>query len=650
MRICPFDCSVKFTLLALIGVVSVAPVRAVDFNWNGSVDNDWLNGANWTPAGPPAGGGGNHAFINNGGTARISADVPQVQDWFIGRGATGTGTVEQTAGNASNVGWTFIGTDGGAGTFNLTGAGNTTGSGSLTTGRIYVGGVRDLGGGTGTMRVNTTGTVTAGSDLAVSTRGGNGTLNITAGTVIANSWMIVGETHNGVGGGTGTVVQDGGAVRVGAVDANGPLWLGSQEGSASTIRSTGNYTLNNGTLSTSEIVVGRHYDGNFTQNGGAVTAGRGTSVAQNTGSIGNFNISGASTFTQTTPADLNNQNTWNHIGQNGMGTFNLSGTAEVSFSSRTHLGSGGTGNGTVNQTGGLFQVRDHELVIGDTGVGTFNVSAGTVRTMGTSPILVGHWNNSTGNLNVSGSAVIESGGDLIVGNGDQSAGSTAIANGTLTQSGGTVRAGVTAGGNLIIGNDLEAVGVYNLQGGTLDVTGGNILRGAGTGTFNFTGGRLQDASNINNFDLAQQGGTLAPGPAGGIGTTAINSGPAGTGAYSLALPGTLELNIEVADFDELVVAGTVTLAGNLDLIPGAGLANGQTFQIITNNSVLPVSGAFAGKPDDTQFFEDGATWSINYQGGDGNDVVLTHVIPEPTGAALVFGTLVVGALVRRRRS
>jgi hypothetical protein len=620
------------------------PLAAIDYNWNGSVDNDWLNGANWTPAGPPQGGTGNHAFVNNGGTARISADVPQVQDWFIGRGAGGTGTVEQTAGTASNVGWTFVGTDGGTGTFNLAGAGNTTGSGSLSTGRIYVGGVRDLGGGTGTMRVNTTGTVTATSDLAVSTRGGNGTLTITAGTVIANSWMIVGETHNGVGGGTGTVVQDGGTVRVGAVDANGPLWLGSQEGSASTVRSTGNYTLNNGTLTTSAIVVGRTYDGNFTQNGGAVTAGRGTVVGEAAGSIGTFNISGTSTFTQTTPANTEDQNTWNTIGNNGTANFNLSGSATVSFSSRTHVGLGGTGNGTVTQQGGVFEVRDHELIIGDTGRATYNISNGTVKTLGTRPLVVGHWNNSVANMNVSANAVVEAGGDLVVGNGDTSVGSTAVANGTLTQSGGTVRAGVTAGGNLAIGNDLEAIGVYNLQGGTLDLTGGNITRGLGSATFNMTGGVLTGANGItgNSADntFTQQGGTLEVGAAPGAGgTTTVG------GNYSLGATGVLRLEIGTGVADQLVVNGTVALAGNLDLV---ATGTGSRFTIVSNDGTDPVVGFFANHPNGVPFAEDGNVYTVLYNSGDGNDVVL---VPEPTVVPLLAGaTGLLGLLARRRRT
>ncbi len=624
--------------IALCGLLPNS--NAVDFDWNGSADNDWLNAANWTPAGPPSGGAENHALVRNG-SASISADVPQVQDWRVGQGAGNTATLQHTAGLGSNVGWTFVGSDGGTGTYNLAGAGGTLGSGSLTTGRIYVGGVREQAPGTGFMTVNTTGTVTATSDLAVSAQGGTGTFTLQAGNVVANSWMIVGETHNGNGGGTGNVIQNGGTMRVGAVDANGPLWLGSQEGTASTVRSTGNYTLNDGALIASEIVVGRHYDGNFTHNGGTVTAGRGTTVGQNAGSIGNYTISGSSTFTQTTPANVEEQNTWNSVGNAGTAVFNLSGSAQASFSSRTHLGLGGTGDGTVNQTGGLFEVRDHELIIADSGKGTYNISSGTLRTMGTRPINVGHWNNSLGLLNVSGTGLVETGGDLNVGNGDNSVGSVAIANGTVTQTGGTVR----VGGNLNIGNDVEAIGVYNLNGGTLDLTGGSINDGAGTSTFNFNNGRLEGLGNFNFAEVLQTDGVLAVGPTAGTGISTIN------GNYSLLLAGDIELSIlDTSAFDTLNVNGTVSLLGGLRIVQDTpGLPLNTEFVLVQNDGVEPIVGAFTTLSEGGVFVTSaGNAFAVSYLGGDGNDVEV-RVVPEPGTGLLMLGAAgLIGSLRRRR--
>ncbi len=48
------------------------------------------------------------------------------------------------------------------------------------------------------------------------------------------------------------------------------------------------------------------------------------------------------------------------------------------------------------------------------------------------------------------------------------------------------------------------------------------------------------------------------------------------------------------------------------------------------------------------FFEDGSAFQISYLGGDGNDVTITRVIPEPTVIGL--GALVgLGTLARRPR-
>jgi hypothetical protein len=614
--------------------------RAIDFNWTGAVDSDWLTAGNWTPAGPPSGGGGNNAFVNNGGTATISADIPQVQDHFIGRGAGGVGTVNQTAGNATNVGWTFVGTDGGTGTYNLTGVGGTLGSGSLTTGRLYVGGVRDLGGGTGTMTINTTGAITLSSDFAISTRGGNGLVTLNAGNIVAGSWAILGETHNGVGGGTGTFIQNGGTVQVGLVDTGGRLWLGSQEGTASTIRSTGNYTLNNGTLTAQEMVIGKEYDGNFTQNAGTTTFIRGTNVAQAGGSIGTVTLSGNSVFTQQTAANPEDQATWSHIGNNGTATFNLSDNALASFSSRTHIGTGGAGNGTVNQTGGIFEVRDHELVIGDTGHATYNISGGTLQTFGSRGINVGNWDNSVGNLNISGTANVSMGGNMIIG---QAENNTFVASGTVTQTGGTL----TVGGDINFGqSSIGAAGVLNLNGGILDVTGGNIQRGPGTSAFNMTAGILRNVGSIigNSTDntFTQQGGTFEVGAIPGAGgLTTVN------GNYSLLATGTIKIELsQVGGIDQLAVNGTVTLAGTLDLDQLGTFTIDTPLLFLANDGLDAVIGAFSNAPNGVPFTQDGHSYTVFYNGGDGNDVI---IIPEPTGLGFMALALASSGLLGRRR-
>ena len=67
----------------------------------------------------------------------------------------------------------------------------------------------------------------------------------------------------------------------------------------------------------------------------------------------------------------------------------------------------------------------------------------------------------------------------------------------------------------------------------------------------------------------------------------------------------------------------MTLAGNLDIIASPGLPNGTSWTILNKTSAGAVSGTFASKPQGAAFVASGYTWTINYTGGDGNDVVLT---------------------------
>jgi hypothetical protein len=815
--------------------------RAIDFDWTGAVDSDWLTPGNWvsnppgTP-GPPSGGPGNFAYVRNGGTATISADIPQVQDILVGR-AAGTGTVNQTAGLVNPTGWTFIGTEGGTGTYNLTGVGGTLGSGSLTTGRIYLGGIRDQAGGTGTMTVNTTGGITLTEDFAVSTRGGTGTFTLNAGTVEAGGWAILGETQNGVGGGTGTVIQNGGTMHIGLVNTAGQFWLGSQEGTFSTVRSTGIYTLNNGDLTSQNMVVGRHYDGTFTQNGGtasvvqgitvgdfpnsigtyaqtggtivyststignfALTAGNNGSanlnfsggsfrqadvldqenqgswnqIAANAGSTATVNISGTAsisldartflgrngnaTFTQTggtlevrrgevnvgdsgtsvynlsggtlrtlaatrvmtigqwdgghgtvnvsgtgslevagrlvvgagrdnfpTTGEINqsggsvtpgaftmgqsntamgtytmtggtlrqpdvlnveDQATWNHLGAGGTATFSLSGDSMVSFASRTHIGQAAGSVGTVNQTGGTFEVRNHDLIIGDSGNGTYNISAGVLQTLADRTIAVGNWSNSNSNLNVSGTAQVTAAGSLFIG---QAENNSFNSTGVVTQTGGTVTVGV----DIRLGsNSTGAHGTYNLNGGILDMTGGNILSGLtnnggpGTYTFNMTAGILRNVGSIvgNSADntFTQQGGTFEVGAIPGAGgLTTVN------GNYSLQANGAIKIELsQIAGIDQLTVNGTVTLAGFLVLDQLGDFTIDAPLLFLANDGVDPVIGAFSNAPDGVGFSQNGHPYTVFYNGGDGNDLV---IIPEPTGLGFMALLLASSGLLGCRR-
>jgi hypothetical protein len=92
----------------------------------------------------------------------------------------------------------------------------------------------------------------------------------------------------------------------------------------------------------------------------------------------------------------------------------------------------------------------------------------------------------------------------------------------------------------------------------------------------------------------------------------------------------------------------VSLAGDLALDVGFSPSLGDMFTIINNQGTNPVSGTFS---QGSSISADGFLFGINYGGGDGNDVVLTAIIPEPSTAllSLVMTGLITIAVQRQQR-
>ena len=88
----------------------------------------------------------------------------------------------------------------------------------------------------------------------------------------------------------------------------------------------------------------------------------------------------------------------------------------------------------------------------------------------------------------------------------------------------------------------------------------------------------------------------------------------------------------------------------LDLLNGFVPALGTQFTIIDDRFTGAITGTFTGLPQNSIFFADGQAFQINYQGGDGNDVVLTAVVPEPSSSiALIASLISMLGLPRRNR-
>ena len=134
-------------------------------------------------------------------------------------------------------------------------------------------------------------------------------------------------------------------------------------------------------------------------------------------------------------------------------------------------------------------------------------------------------------------------------------------------------------GEVIIGANDAATATLNLSGGRLIAK--TLSKGAG-GTFNFTGGVL--SAKTINFDLVNNGGTLAPGNS--PGNTTIS------GFFTIN-SGDLEIELaSAASFDTVAVTGDATLGGDLRvrLLSGFVPQNNQVFAILSSQTT---SGGFA---------------------------------------------------------
>ncbi len=209
-----------------------------------------------------------------------------------------------------------------------------------------------------------------------------------------------------------------------------------------------------------------------------------------------------------------------------------------------------------------------------------------------------------------------------------------------------------AGGNVGFGGDNTSADFNGTISGLI-----NVRKAAGLGTTTlwsdntYTGGTFVDSGTlvINGFQpqspvtvssgatlggkgtvgAITSGGNLQPNgdpsdqsPMTGI-LTCGNLSFSGTGRYDVDL-----VRPELYRYDRIEAWGgsTVTLGGaRLQITPAftTAVRVGETFIILRNDGSDPVVGTFAGVPNGGQIRAGNYTFQINYNGFDGNDVVLT---------------------------
>lgn len=380
---------------------------------------------------------------------------------------------------------------------------------------------------------------------------------------------------------------------------------------------------------------------------------------------GTLILSGANSYTGTTLISAGTVQIGNGAGTGDLNAAStVTNNAALTFNRNNALAFAnvisGSGSLSQNGSGGTTTLSGANTYTGATAInaGTFKAGVASIA-------------NTSGAFGV-GSAVTLA----------NASGTTLDLNGFATEI-GSLAGGGTTGGNVSLGASTLTTGRDNTStsyAGVISGTGGLTKIGSGsqtltgTNTYNgatqVTGGTLVvNGSAANSAFTVNSGGTIAG--SGTIGALSVTNGTIrpGTSPGILNIVGSLSLQtlstlvVEIngstlgTQYDQLNVGGDVNLGGGvLSLSLGGGYTptQGTLFFIIDNDGANPVASTFSGLANGTTFNASGQNFQISYFGNSatnsftgGNDVVL-KAVPEP--ASLLFGSLGVLALLRRRRA
>ena len=530
---------------------------------------------------------------NTAGTLTVggTANVTVGGNTYAGKALGAAGTLNISGGTYTSAGTAIFGYTGGTG--NLIQSGGTlilnqNGPRSLSLGdNVLTNNGNNVAGSgsllsTGTFTKTGGYTYTAGEMFVGNGQGvgtfagqGQGTFTMSAGTLLNNSWFVVGRQSSG-----------------GTVDFSGGTW---------TKQTGGNFAIGDGASPTPS---------SFTIRNGA------TLNVTNANGSGEFwlgNGGATATFSQSGSATSTTVNNWFAIGRaGGKGTFDLSGGTftkqgtnnsyvgeSTAFGSSITVRNGATFNinngdfwvanggastglltlqdaGTVAQFNGVF-------LVGRSGIGTFDFQGGTVNKNGGNASYIGEANNAVvSTMNV---------GTAAFWNGAGTSGTNGTGEFWVGQAGGKGLLNIN-GGKMIVNNWLAlgranaaSVGTINLNSGTLiKQGGGNIAIGSGgTGYLYQNGGNF--FSNSTYVGEASNGTlTLSGGNSTFTGTFSIGHNGAPTGF--MTVNGTANVILPDVVFGRLSGTG----GGTLNLDGGTVTANSFVNGLGTGQKVLNFNG------------------------------------------------------------
>ena len=140
-------------------------------------------------------------------------------------------------------------------------------------------------------------------------------------------------------------------------------------------------------------------------------------------------------------------------------------------------------------------------------------------------------------------------------------------------------------------------------------------------------GTLGGTGTVGRVIINGSSAVVAPGSSPGILTCSnFNAGATGPGTLQMELNGTTP----GSGYDQLNVHGTVTLTG-VALSASLNFASSvnNQFTLINNDNADAVIGTFNGLSQNAALYIGGEQFFINYNGGTGNDVVLTRIATPP---------------------
>lgn len=218
----------------------------------------------------------------------------------------------------------------------------------------------------------------------------------------------------------------------------------------------------------------------------------------------------------------------------------------------------------------------------------------------------------------------------------------AALNTTATLSIGALNTNTTFTG-VMVANSTRFIGVTKVGTGTLTFTGNHTYNGQTTVTAGalIVNGGFASPVTVTGGTFGGTGSSTAAltvGAGGGAGATLAPGNQAigtftTTGALTLNADATyaLQLNSTAATADRITAGGTTLNNAKLliaDLAAGI-LPLDTALTIVNNTGASAVAGTFDGYAEGKVFAVGSNTLRLTYQGGTGNDIVLTAVVPPP---------------------